>query len=297
MSQDRLRPLMAQCRERIEAVLAQVLPAADAEPRRLHQAMRYAVLGAGKRVRPLLAYAAANAVGLPWDRVDAPAAALELIHAYSLVHDDLPAMDDDDLRRGRPTCHKAFDEATAILAGDALQTLAFAVLAEDEQSDPMTRIRMVAVLAEAAGAPGMVGGQALDLMAEGRQLDLDALKNIHRHKTGALIRAAVKLPALATGQLSPVRTGALDHYAQCVGLAFQIQDDLLDVEGDTAVIGKTSGADAAHQKATYPSLLGLDEAHAAALDLVDSALGALADFDAGADPLRWIASYIIDRDR
>jgi farnesyl diphosphate synthase len=289
--------MMASCRERIEAVLERALPAADAEPQRLHEAMRYAVLGAGKRIRPILAYAAADAVGIPWERVDAAAAAVELIHAYSLVHDDLPAMDDDDLRRGRPTCHKAFDEATAILAGDALQTLAFGLLAEDRHADPDARTRMVAMLAEAAGAPGMVGGQALDLMAEGRQLDLDALKNIHRHKTGALIRAAVNLPALASGSPRPARTAALDHYAQCIGLAFQIQDDLLDVEGDTAVIGKTSGADAAHHKATYPSLLGVDQAHAAARELVDAAATALADFDSGADPLRAIARYIIDRDR
>jgi geranylgeranyl diphosphate synthase type II len=235
-------------------------------------------------------------VGIGWERVDAAAAALELIHAYSLVHDDLPAMDDDDLRRGRPTCHRAFDEATAILAGDALQTLAFGLLAEDEHTEPSARVRMVAMLAEAAGAPGMVGGQALDLMAEGQQLDLDALKTIHGHKTGALIRAAVNLPALASPTLSQAQREALDHYARSIGLAFQIQDDLLDVEGDTAVIGKTSGADAAHQKATYPSLLGLDQAHTAARELVDSALAALAGFDAGADPLRWIASYIIDRD-
>ena len=297
MTEDRLRPLMAQGRARIEAVLERVLPAADTEPQRLSEAMRYAVLGAGKRVRPILAYAAAEAVGIAWERVDAAAAALELIHAYSLVHDDLPAMDDDDLRRGRPTCHKAFDEATAILVGDALLTLAFGVLAEDEHTEPAARIRMVALLAEAAGAPGMVGGQALDLMAEGHQLDLDALKTIHRHKTGALIRAAVTLPALASPTLNQAQLDALDHYAQRIGLAFQIQDDLLDVEGDTATIGKTSGADAAHHKATYPSLLGLEGAHGAARELIDSALAALASFDAGADPLRWIASYIIERNR
>jgi len=289
--------MMAQCRERIEAVLERALPAADVAPTRLHEAMRYAVLGGGKRVRPILVYAGADAAGVPWERVDAAAAAVELIHAYSLVHDDLPAMDDDDLRRGRPTCHRAFDDAIAILAGDALQALAFGLLAEDTHADPVTRIQMVAMLAEAAGAAGMVGGQALDLMAEGQQLDLDALKNIHRHKTGALIRAAVNLPALASAELGPAQRAALDHYAQCIGLAFQIQDDLLDVEGDTATIGKASGADAAHHKATYPSLLGLEEAHAAARGLVDAALAALADFDAGADPLRWIARYIIDRDR
>jgi farnesyl diphosphate synthase len=309
MSEDPLGALMAQCRERIEAVLEARLPPADASPARLHTAMRYAVLGSGKRVRPILAYAAAQATGLPWERVDAAAAALELIHASSLVHDDLPTLDDDDLRRGRPTCHKAFDEATALLAGDALQTLAFEVLAADEHNPPAARVRMVARLAQAAGAAGMLGGQALDLASEGRQLDLDALKNIHRHKTGALIRAAVAMAAIAAEQppqeqakdqdppQTRTRAAAMDHYAACIGLAFQVQDDLLDVEGDTAVIGKTSGADAAHHKATYPSLLGVEAAHAAAGELVSSALAALSDFGDGADPLRWIARYIIDRDR
>jgi farnesyl diphosphate synthase len=287
---------MVRCRERIEGVLERLLPAPDSEPKRLHQAMRYAVLGSGKRVRPILAYAAAEAAGVGWPKLDAPAAALELIHAYSLTHDDLPALDDDDLRRGRPTCHKAFDEATALLAGDALQALAFGVLADDTQSEPPVRIQMASLLAHAAGAGGMVGGQALDLASEGLLLDLDALKNVHRHKTGALIRASVNMASLASGALTQAQTDALDHYAQCIGLAFQIQDDLLDVEGDTAIIGKASGADAAHHKATYPALLGLDAAHAAARDLVDSALAALACFNAGADPLRWIARYTIDRD-
>jgi farnesyl diphosphate synthase len=296
MSHEQLRPFMARCRDRVEAVLGRLLPPADVEPQRLHEAMRYAVLGAGKRVRPVLAYAAADAMAVPWEKLDAPAAALELIHAYSLVHDDLPALDDDDLRRGRPTCHKAFDDATAVLAGDGLHSLAFGVLAEDRHSPPATCLRMVAELARAAGAAGMVGGQALDLIAEGRQLDLEGLKSIHRHKTGALIRAAVNMAALAGETLVPSRSEALDRYAQCIGLAFQIQDDLLDVEGDTTVIGKASGADEAHHKATYPSLLGIAGAHAAARELIDAALAALSDFDAGADPLRWIACYIIDRD-
>lgn len=307
MSEDTLGPLMAQCRARIETVLDASLPAADTSPERLHAAMRYAVLGSGKRVRPILAYAAARATGVSWERVDAAAAALELIHASSLVHDDLPSLDDDDLRRGRPTCHKAFDEATALLAGDALQTLAFEVLATDPHNPPAARVGMIARLAQAAGAGGMLGGQALDLASEGRQLDLDALKNLHQHKTGALIRAAVAMAAIAAEaqeqtqdqEAAQIRekTAAMDHYAACIGLAFQVQDDLLDVEGDTAVIGKTSGADAAHHKATYPSLLGVAAAHAAARALVDSALAALRDFGAGADPLRWIADYIIARDR
>jgi farnesyl diphosphate synthase len=297
MSEDPLGPLMAQCRERVQGVLEVLLPAADTSPERLHAAMRYAVLGSGKRVRPVLAYTAGLAVGAPWERLDAAAAALEMIHASSLVHDDLPAIDDDDLRRGRPTCHRAFDEATALLAGDALQTLAFGVLAEDEANAPTARIQMVARLAQASGAAGMLGGQALDLASEGRRLDLAALKNIHSHKTGALIRAAVAMAPIAADTPEADAIEALDRYAACIGLAFQVQDDLLDVEGDTAVIGKASGADAAHHKATYPSLLGLDAAHAAAQELVDSALAALSGFDDRADPLRWIARYIIDRDR
>jgi farnesyl diphosphate synthase len=261
--------------------------------------MRYAVLSEGKRVRPTLAYAAAKAIGLPAERVDAGAAAVELIHAYSLIHDDLPAMDDDDLRRGRPSCHKAFDEATAILAGDALQTLAFGVLADDKSQDSSdgARVQMIAALARAAGSIGMAGGQALDLESEGRELDLVMLENIHIHKTGALIRASVQMAALADPGLDPDQAAALDHYAKCIGLAFQIQDDLLDVEGDTDVIGKKSGADAAHDKATYPSLMGIGPAHEAANDLIRDALESLNRFDEGADPLRWIASYIVNRDR
>ena len=231
--------------------------------------------------------------------MDAGAAAVELIHAYSLIHDDLPSMDDDDLRRGRPSCHKAFDEATAILAGDALQTLAFGVLAQDDGSgvDSSDRLQMLAALARAAGSIGMVGGQALDLESEGNALDLVMLENIHIHKTGALIRASVQMAALACPDLDPAKAEALDHYAKCIGLAFQIQDDLLDVEGNTDVIGKQSGADAAHEKATYPSLMGIGPAHEAANDLIKDALESLSGFGEGANPLRWIASYIISRDR
>jgi farnesyl diphosphate synthase len=261
--------------------------------------MRYAVLGGGKRVRPTLAYACARAIGAPLELVDTAACAVELIHAYSLVHDDLPAMDDDDLRRGRPTCHKAFDDATAILAGDALQTLAFQILADDPHfpGDSAARVRMIANLARAAGCRGMVGGQILDLEAEGRQLDLTMLENIHIHKTGALIRASVNMAPLAVSDLDPAQSNALDHYAKCVGLAFQIQDDLLDVEGDTETIGKQSGADESHNKATYPSLMGIGHAHEAAENLVSEALKSLDGFNDGADPLRGIASYIVHRDR
>jgi farnesyl diphosphate synthase len=294
-----LKTFLGQCRERVEQTLDRLLPTVAEPPALLHKAMRYAVLGGGKRVRPTLVYAGARAVGVEAHRVDPAAAALEMIHAYSLIHDDLPAMDDDDLRRGRPTCHKAFDEATAILAGDALQTLAFEVLAEAAGTalDAGSRLRMVKALARAAGTKGMVGGQVLDLESEGRELDIVMLENIHIHKTGALIRAAVNMGALTRPDLDPARAAALDHYAKCIGLAFQIQDDLLDVEGDTAIIGKQSGADAALFKATYPSLMGLGPAREAAHDLITDAQKSLASFDDGADPLRWIAGYIISRDR
>ena len=295
----RLKTFLNDCQARVERRLERSLPAAEQPPSRLHQAMRYAVLGEGKRVRPILTYAGAQALGLELEQVDAGAAAVELIHAYSLIHDDLPAMDDDDLRRGRPSCHKAFDEATAILAGDALQTLAFSVLSEETAGavDASARLRMVAALARAAGSIGMAGGQALDLESEGSELDLVMLENIHIHKTGALIRASIQMASLACPDLERAKAEALDHYAKCIGLAFQIQDDLLDVEGETEVIGKKSGADAAHQKATYPTLMGVGAAHEAANELVSDALSSLDCFGAGADPLRWIARYIVDRDR
>ncbi|MGB5832619.1 MAG: (2E,6E)-farnesyl diphosphate synthase [Thiohalocapsa sp.] len=299
MNESALKDFLTQCRQRTEATLERLLPPADTPPLRLHEAMRYAVLGGGKRVRPTLAYAAAQAVGIQPELVDTAAASLEMIHVYSLAHDDLPAMDDDDLRRGRPSCHKAFDEATAILAGDALQTQAFQVLATDPEfsGDAAMRVAMIANLARASGSLGMAGGQALDLESEGKKLDLLMLENIHIHKTGALIRASVNMGTLTCPGLATDRAEALDHYAKCIGLAFQIQDDLLDVEGDTAIIGKQSGADAAHEKATYPSLMGIGPAREAAADLVEDALKSLERFDDGADPLRWIARYIVDRDR
>jgi farnesyl diphosphate synthase len=242
--------------ERCEIVLERALPPAHESPERLHAAMRHATLGGGKRMRPLLVYAAGTAFGADEDVLDAPAAAVELIHAYSLVHDDLPAMDDDDLRRGRPTVHVAFDEATAILAGDGLQTLAFEVLSE-ASSDASVRVEMLRTLAQASGARGMVGGQALDLAAVGHALDLDGLRRMHAAKTGALIRAAVRLGALAA-QCDAAMQRSLDDFADALGLAFQIRDDILDVEGDAAVIGKTAGKDAANDKPTYPAILGLD---------------------------------------
>jgi farnesyl diphosphate synthase len=296
MANKPLQQFLKTCQARVERAFKTRLPASEQEPERLHRAMRYAALGPGKRLRPTLAYAAASALGVTREQIDAAACALELIHTYSLIHDDLPAMDDDDLRRGRPTCHKAFDEATAILAGDALQTLAFQWLAADSANTPDARIRMIELLARASGSRGMVAGQALDLASEGQTLDHAMLEKIHLHKTGALIQASVNMASLVRPDAPGERIGALDGYARCIGLAFQIQDDLLDVEGQTEVLGKQSGQDVAHAKATYPSLLGVEAAHREAARLVEEARRCLAAFDGGADPLRWIADYVIARD-
>ena len=283
---------------RIEKVLDRWLPPADKRPERLHSAMRYAVLGGGKRMRPLLIYATGETLGVPAERLDAPAAAVEIIHAYSLIHDDLPAMDDDALRRGRPTCHIAYDEATAILAGDALQVLAFHILAEDKamNASPAARVEMLRSVAVASGSAGMAGGQAMDLAAEGRQLDLAELELMHIYKTGALIRASVLLAAQSTPGLAADKLTALDRYAKCVGLAFQIQDDILDVEGETETLGKQAGADSARNKPTYPSILGLEKSRTRALALRDDAVNALAPFGDNAEPLIWLANYIVERE-
>ncbi len=298
MNRDPLAEFQTGYRERVQAALEHWLPEGDLHPARLHQAMRYAVLDGGKRVRPLLVYAAGLAVGAEEAALDAPAVAVECIHAYSLVHDDLPAMDDDDLRRGQPSCHRAFDEAHAILAGDALQSLAFHVLAEGTAGLPAeVRLRMVDALAQAAGSRGMAGGQAIDLESEGKTLDLAQIEDLHIHKTGALIRASVLLGALCGPETDETSLERLDHYAKCVGLAFQIRDDILDVEGDTDTLGKTAGSDHAAGKATYPAVLGLEEAKEHCRELVEDALNSLRPFDLAADPLRWLASYIIDRDR
>ena len=289
--------LIAHYQARINQALDQRLPAADLHPGDLHQAMRYAVLGGGKRLRPILAYAAGVAVGAELDVLDAPACALECIHAYSLIHDDLPAMDDDDLRHGQPSCHKAYGEALAILAGDALQALAFQILAQDTSLNvtPAVRLRMLGVLVQAAGSRGMVGGQAIDLAAVGRMLTLAELENMHIHKTGALIRASVLLGALSQPAVDPVLLERLDRYAKCIGLAFQIRDDILDEIGDAATLGKTPGADRVRNKPTYPALLGLDGAREHARILYDEARMALDTLGAEADPLRWIAAYIVER--
>ncbi|RMG34948.1 MAG: (2E,6E)-farnesyl diphosphate synthase [Gammaproteobacteria bacterium] len=290
---------MEQARLRVEQALERRLPSAATPPSRLHEAMRYATLGNGKRLRPVLCYATGQLLGAPLARLDAPACAVELIHAYSLVHDDLPAMDDDALRRGRPTCHCAFDEATAILAGDALQSLAFRLLAHDPALDipAERRLRMVDELTHAAGSRGMAGGQAMDIEAVGHELSLAELENMHIHKTGALIRASVRLGALGTDQVTEESLRALDHYAKCIGLAFQIRDDILDVEGETEAIGKTQGKDAANDKPTYPALVGLDEARAMARGLLEDALASLAPFGDDATHLRELALYVIDRKR
>ena len=287
----------ASLRERVEHALEARLPGADVTPTRLHDAMRYACLGGGKRVRALLVYAAGNAAGAPLEALDAPACAVELVHAYSLVHDDLPAMDDDDLRRGKPTCHRAYDEATALLAGDALQTLAFDVLCDPRDAAPRAarRVEMVHTLARAAGSVGMAGGQVIDLAAVGRTLTLEELETMHRLKTGALIRASVHLGALASPSAQPRELDVLARYAGCIGLAFQIRDDILDVEASTEVLGKQQGADAALGKPTYTSLLGLQAAKARVAQLHRDALASLQGFDANADLLRGLADFIVDR--
>jgi farnesyl diphosphate synthase len=294
-----LKAYMVTCQQRVEAALERALPPPNTLPARLHQAMRYSALSGGKRIRPLLVYAAGQAVTVAPERLDLPACAVELIHAYSLVHDDLPAMDDDDLRRNQPTCHKAFDEATAILAGDALQTLSLQVLCggNDMQTDAETRLKMLQTLTRASGSRGMAGGQAIDLESVGKELNLAELEILHIHKTGALIRAAVRLATLLNPAIGEEKIQALDRYAKCIGLAFQIRDDILDVEGETEILGKTQGKDLAQNKPTYPALLGLNGAREKAQELLAESLQSLSHFGEEADPLRWIAVYIIGRER
>ena len=293
-----LSPELIAWSTRADAVLARVLPSADTPPQDLHQAMRYAVLGGGKRLRPILVYATGSALGAVPERLDAPAAAVEIIHAYSLVHDDLPAMDDDALRRGRPTCHVAFGEATAILAGDALQALAFDALAGDATlaDAPAQLVEMLRVLAAACGSHGMAGGQALDLAAVGRVLDAAELERMHVHKTGALIRASVRLGALATGCRDENLLAALETYGHCIGLAFQIRDDILDVEGSSATLGKTAGKDAADAKPTYPSVLGMQGSRDRLAELTDTAIESLRPFGARMRELSALARYVAERD-
>lgn len=280
---------------RIEAVLDRLLAPVGVAPARLHEAMRYAVLGGGKRVRPLLAFAAGEAAAAAADVVDAAAAAVELIHAYSLVHDDLPAMDNDTLRRGRPTCHIAFDEATALLVGDALQSLAFQVLAEQPALDSATKVRMIALLARAAGSRGMAGGQAIDLASTGLELSLPELENMHIHKTGELIRAAVLLGATAAAKLADAQIDRLDHAAKFAGLAFQVVDDILDGEADSGTLGKTAGKDAQQGKPTYLSVMGMSRAREFAEELRAEAMRALSSFGDEATRMRQLIDFIVLR--
>ncbi len=284
---------------RIESVLDQHLPAADVAPRRLHEAMRYSTLGGGKRIRPLLVYLTGEALEVPVAMLDAPAAAIELMHAFSLIHDDLPAMDNDDLRRGRPTAHRAFDEATAILAADAMQPLAFELLATHPAlvTSPAAQVKLVALIANACGSNGMTGGQSMDLAAEGRRLDPAELEHIYRLKTGRLLRASVLAAACCAGELPDATQHALERYVDALGLAFQVRDDILDIEGTTAETGKTGGSDLAKDKATYPHLFGMPRARQRADELLKQATDALAGFGPGYDGLRWAARYIVLRQR
>jgi len=281
--------------ERVAKKLDEVLPPASQAPERLHDAMRYAVFNGGKRVRPLLVYAAGECLGLTEQVLDAPAAAIELIHAFSLVHDDLPAMDDDDLRRGKPTLHRQYDEATAILAADALQPLAFDVLADASGIAPATRVKLVKLLADACGSIGMTGGQSLDLAAEGQSLDAAQIEHMYSLKTGALIHASVVSASELKADLSPERISALDAFGRTIGVAFQIKDDILDVEGDTDVIGKPSGSDQRLDKATYPGLVGIRKARQRCDELLNGALEHLDDFGTDAEPLSWLARFIVER--
>ena len=284
--------------KRLHDTLDRWLPPPTQHPARLHEAMRYAADG-GKRLRPLVIYATGEVLDVPARTLDSAAVAVELTHAYSLVHDDLPAMDDDDLRRGRPTCHKKFDEATAILAGDALQTLAFHVLARDVESglEPMQRLKMIELLAEASGSRGMAGGQAMDLAATGKSLNVAEIEAMHVHKTGALIRGCVLMVCHAKLLLDAALLNALDRYGKSLGLAFQIQDDILDVEGDTSVLGKNAGKDHNRNKPTYPSVMGMPAAKSRARDLFDQARGALQLFGERGAPLEWLADHIQGRRR
>ena len=281
---------------RFENVLKHVLPNADVAPQRLHAAMRYSVLDGGKRVRPLLAFAAGELAGAELSRVDFAAAAVEMIHAYSLVHDDMPCMDNDVLRRGKPTCHIEYDEATALLVGDSLQSLAFQLLAEHTLSDsPASQLQMVKLLAIASGSRGMAGGQAFDLDSVGKQLNLPELEFMHIHKTGALIRASILLGAHCGNALDEAQIGKLDHFGKCTGLAFQVVDDVLDAEADTATLGKTAGKDADNDKPTYVTLLGVSQAKKMAADLHADAMESLSEFGSNAQRLRELADFIVIR--
>ncbi len=289
--------LLIEYQQRVNQTLEKWLPPEDINPATLHQAMRYSVLGSGKRVRPILVYATASALSIPLEKVDGIAAAVEIIHAYSLIHDDLPAMDDDDLRRGRPTCHKQFDEATAILAGDALQALAFYILSHDPEmtSDAVNRLRMIEKLALFSGSRGMAGGQAIDLASVGKTLNLEQLETMHIHKTGALIRTCIHMAALSAQHADEQQLQALDNYAKKIGLSFQVQDDILDVISDTETLGKPQGSDAQLDKPTFPSIIGLQAAQNKAMQLHQQAVEAIENFGSEADILRAISHWFVSR--
>jgi geranylgeranyl pyrophosphate synthase len=292
-----LKEYLSFCQNRVEMALEDRLPSGQLLPQKLHQAMRYSVLNGGKRMRPMLTYCTGKTLGIAPEALDGPACAVEFIHVYSLIHDDLPAMDDDELRRGKPTCHVAFDEATAILAGDALQTLAFEILAYDPSITAAAegRLKMIIALAKASGSQGMVGGQAIDLQSVGMKINLPELENMHIHKTGALIRASVNMATLAKADIDSAVATKLDHYAKCIGLSFQVKDDILDEESDTATLGKTQGKDKDNDKPTYPALLGLAGAKQKAQELHEKALDSLSIFGKEADLLRDLSLYIIQR--
>jgi len=289
---------MQQRQASIEQALSSRLPNSttltNQTSQRLAEAMNYSTLNGGKRLRALLVYATGEALGADLSLLDAPASAVELIHAYSLVHDDMPIMDDDDLRRGRPTCHKAYDDATALLVGDALQTLAFETLCDNDLS-AFQQSKMVKTLAQKSGVFGMAGGQAIDLESVGHMLTLNNLQNMHELKTGALIRASVALGALAAIDCNEETLAKLDHYAYCIGLAFQVQDDVLDVTADTETLGKTQGADIALNKPTYPALLGLDVAQEKANSLINEALATLEDVPHNTQALAALAGFVVQR--
>jgi len=296
MNDSSLHAAMTLWQARVNRALNKWLPSETTQPAELHKAMRSSVLTGGKRIRPVLTYATGEALGVDPHLLDNPASAVELIHAYSLIHDDLPAMDDDDLRRGQPTCHKIYGEAVAILAGDALQPLAFQLLTKMKDVLPdRAVINMLELLAQASGSRGMAGGQAIDLDSVGKTLSLPELENMHIHKTGALIRASVKMGALCMPDIEPDTLAALDHYGKFVGLAFQVQDDILDVEGDTEVMGKTQGSDMALNKPTYPAVLGLQGAKDLASELHEQAIAQLDRLGKTSHQLVDLSAYIIGR--
>lgn len=279
----------------VEGILDQSLPPKNTTPQRLHEAMRYATLGGGKRVRALLAYAAGVFCGASAEKASAAAAAVELIHAFSLVHDDMPCMDDDDLRRGKPSTHKQFGDAHALLVGDALQSLAFQLISEDLNIRSAQKIKILHLLALATGSRGMAGGQAIDIESIGIPLTKDELETMHLHKTGALIRAATLMGAYSAYRQNEEKIKAADHFSKSIGLAFQVVDDILDAEADTETLGKTAGKDANHNKSTYVTILGIEEAKDLAMELHANAMAALSFYGQEADLLRHLANFITKR--